>query len=102
MPLLWLRIATILYGLGLLHAILQLTKNSERMSKIAVPAVGLGMVFHFVSLTETAVLNGYGDLLTIRYAESGLAVIIVAVFMVLYTRYRTATPGVFVEPLDYI
>jgi ABC-type uncharacterized transport system permease subunit len=102
MPLLWLRIATILYGLGLLHAILQLTRNSERMGRIAVPAVSLGMVLHFVSLTETAALNGYGDLLTIRYAESGLALIIVAVFMVLYTRYRTTTPGVFVFPLVFL
>ncbi len=102
MPLLWLRIATVLYGLGLLHAVWQLTRTSERFSRIAVPAVGLGMVFHFVSLTETAVLNGYGDLLTIRYAESGLALLIVAIFMGLYARYKTATPGVFVFPLVFL
>jgi len=102
MPLLWLRIATVLYGLGLLHAVLQLTRNNERMERIAVPAVGLGMVFHFVSLTETGVLNGYGDLLTIRYAESGLALIVVAIFMVLYARYKTTTPGVFVFPLVFL
>src|SRR4051812_17057840 len=102
MPLLWLRIATVLYGLGLLHAVLQLTSKNERMGRIAVPAVGLGMVFHFVSLTETAILNGYGDLLTIRYAESLLALIIVAIFLVIFSKYRTTTPGVFVFPLVFL
>ncbi len=102
MPLLWLRIATVLYGLGLIYAVLQLTRNSERFARIAMPAVGLGFVFHFVSLTETALLQGYGDLLTIRYAESGLALIIVAIFMFIFARYKTATPGVFVFPLVFL
>lgn len=102
MPLLWLRIATVLYGIGLLHALLQLTRKSETMARIAVPAVAVGMVFHFVSLTETAMLYGYADLLTIRHAESVLALIVISVFMFLYARYRTASPGVFVFPLVFL
>ncbi len=102
MPLLWLRIATVLYGIGLLHAVWQLTRNDERAGRYAIPTTALGMIFHFVSLTETAVLNGYGDLLTIRYAESGLALIIVAIFMAIYARFRTTTPGVFVFPLVFL
>ncbi len=102
MPLLWLRIATVLYGLGLLGAVWQLTRNEERVGRYAVPTVALGMIFHFVSLTETAILNGYGDLLTIRYAESGLALIVVAIFMAIYARFKTTTPGVFVFPLVFL
>ena len=101
MPLLWLRFATILYGVGLLYALLLLTKRGEWLSRIAVPAVGLGMVLHFVSLTEVAVLDGYLTLLTIRHAESALALLIGGAFMYLFVRYRTMSPGVFMFPLMF-
>ena len=101
MPLLWLRIATILYAVGLLYALLLLLKQGEWLSKIAVPAVGLGMVFHFVSLTEIALLESYLDLLTIRHAESAMALLIGCVFMFLFVRYRTTAPGIFMFPLMF-
>jgi ABC-type uncharacterized transport system permease subunit len=102
LPLIWLRIATVLYGLGLLHILLLVTRKDERLTRVAVPAVGLGLVFHFVSITETALIYGYADLLTIRHAESVLALILVAVFMVVYARYATASPGIFVFPLVFL
>ena len=101
MPLLWLRFATILYGLGLLYALLLLAKRGDWLGRIAVPAVGFGMVLHFVSLTEIAVLNGYMMLLTIRHAESALALLIGCAFMYLYVRYRTTSPGIFMFPLMF-
>ena len=101
MPLLWLRFATILYGVGLLYALLLLTRRGDWLSRIAVPAVGFGMVLHFVSLTEIAVLNGYLMLLTIRHAESALALLIGIAFMYLYVRYRTTSPGIFMFPLMF-
>lgn len=101
MPLLWLRFATVLYGAGLLYALLILTKRGEWLSRIAVPAVGLGMVLHLVSLTEIAVLNGYDTLLTIRHAESALALLIGVAFMFLFVRYRTTSPGIFMFPLMF-
>src|SRR5690348_585200 len=101
MPLLWLRFATILYGVGLLYALLQLTRRGDRLSRVVVPAIGLGMVLHFVSITETAVLNGYATLLTIRHAESMLALLIGGAFMYLFVRYRTMSPGIFMFPLMF-
>jgi ABC-type uncharacterized transport system permease subunit len=102
MPLLWLRVATVLYGVGLIHAILMLRQRGERSGRIAAPAVGLGMVFHFVSLVETALLYGYYQLLNIRHAESALALIIALVFFGLYLRYRTASPAAFIFPLIFL
>ena len=102
MPLLWLRVATVLYGVGLIHAILMLRQRGERSGRIAAPAVGLGMVFHLVSLVETAGLYGYSELLTIRHAESALALIIALVFTALYLRYRTASPAALIFPLIFI
>ena len=91
-----------MYGVGLIHAILMLRQRGERSGQVAVPAVGLGMVFHFVSLVETAVLYGYSELLNIRQAESGLALIIAIVFTVIFVRYKTASPAAFIFPLIFI
>ncbi len=102
MPLLWLRVATVLYGVGLVHAILMLRQRGERSGKIAAPAVFLGMIFHFVSLVETAVLYGYAELVTIRHAESALALIIALIFTVLFVRYKTASPAAFIFPLIFL
>ncbi len=101
MPLLWLRFATILYGVGLVYALLLLTRRGEWLSRIAVPCVALGMVLHFVSLTEVAALQGYLQLLTIRHAESALALLIGCAFMYLFVRYRTNSPGIFMFPLMF-
>jgi ABC-type uncharacterized transport system permease subunit len=102
MPLLWLRVATVLYGVGLVHAILMLRQRGDRSGKIAAPAVFLGMTFHLVSLVETAVLYGYTQLVTIRHAESALALMIALIFSVLYLRYRTASPAAFIFPLIFL
>jgi ABC-type uncharacterized transport system permease subunit len=102
MPLLWLRVATVLYGVGLIHAILMLRQRGERSGRIAAPAVGLGMVFHFVSLVETAGLYGYSELVTIRHAESALALIIALIFTGLYLRYKTASPAALIFPLIFL
>jgi ABC-type uncharacterized transport system permease subunit len=102
MPLLWLRIATVLYAVGLIHAILMLRQRGERSGKVAVPAVMLGMVFHFVSLAETAALFGYSELLTIRHAESALALLIALCFAAIFLRYKTASPAAFIFPLIFL
>ena len=91
-----------LYGVGLVHAILMLRQKGERSAKFAAPAVSLGMIFHFVSLVETAVLYGYGELLNIRHAESVLAWLIAIIFTVMFVRYRTASPAAFIFPLIFV
>jgi ABC-type uncharacterized transport system permease subunit len=102
MPLLWLRVATVLYGVGLVHAILMLRQRGERSGKIAAPAVCLGMIFHFVSLVETAVIYGYAELVTIRHAESALALMIAIMFSLIFVRYKTASPAAFIFPLIFL
>jgi len=102
MPFIWLRVATILYGVGLVHAMLMLRQRGGRSGKIAVPAVTLGMVFHFVSLVETASMYGYAELLTIRHAESMLALMLALVFSYVYLRYNTASPAAFIFPLIFV
>jgi hypothetical protein len=58
MTLIWLRVALICYAAGLLYALVALTRTSEILSKVALHAAYLGMVFHFVSLVEAVVEAG--------------------------------------------
>jgi ABC-type uncharacterized transport system permease subunit len=100
MPLFWLNVAVGLYGVGLVFTLLALTRRGELMSRLAVPVVSLGIVFHFVSLVE-AVL-GDGALASWHQSESILALLLIAAFLIVYFRYRTASPGVFLLPIGFL
>ena len=104
MPLLWLKVAVVFYAVGLLYAIAAASRPCNFLSKIVLPFCGLGMVFHFVSLTERAVLNGHISLtfMSIHESESLLAFVILAVFLLMYWRYRTLSPGIFIFPLVFL
>ena len=52
MPILWLRVALCFYAVGLLYALLALTRTSALLNRVALPAMSLGMVFQFVSLSR--------------------------------------------------
>ncbi len=91
-----------MYGLGLLDMLLQLRPRSTRLSRLAEPLVGLGLIFHFVAFVETVYFSGYQNLLTIKHAESGLALLIAAAFMFMFVRFRTTSPGIFVFPLVFL
>src|SRR5262249_15113547 len=98
MPLLWLRIALALYGLGLLYSLAALTRRGQGIARLAVPAVQLGMVFHFVSLLETLRQAGRPVLSSAHDLESLLAFLLMLGFAVVYLRYRTPTPGILIFP----
>lgn len=104
MPLLWLKVAVAFYAFGLLYAIAAASRPCNFLSKIVLPVSGLGMVFHFVSLTELAMLNGHFSftIMSIHESESLLAFVILTVFLLMYWRYRTLSPGIFIFPLVFL
>src|SRR5437660_10836145 len=102
MPLLWLRFALGFYTIGLLYALLALTRSSELLNRIAVPAMGLGMVFQFVSLTEAILLSGQLTLASVHNSESFLAFLVMTAFMIAFLTYRTTSPGIVVFPLVFV
>ncbi len=101
MPILWLRVALVCYAQGLLCALLALTRRSHLLNRIALPAMTVGMVFHFVSLTEGVLLSGL-TLTSVHNSESLLALLIMAGFMIVYLVYRTTSPGIVVFPLVFV
>ena len=101
MPILWLRVALACYGIGLLYALVALTRTSELLSKIALHASYLGMVFHLVSLAESIRISDQLVYTAVRNAESVLAFLIMVVFMIVYMVYKTTSPGIVVFPLVF-
>ena len=102
MTLIWLRVALVCYAAGLLYALVALTRTSEVLSKVALHASYLGMVFHFVSLTEAVVQTGQLASASVHNAESLLAFLIMVVFMLAYLVYKTTTPGIVIFPLVFL
>ncbi|MBS1853612.1 MAG: cytochrome c biogenesis protein CcsA [Acidobacteria bacterium] len=102
MALFWLRVALGCYAVGLLYALVALTRTSELLNRIALHAAYLGMVFQFVSLVEAVLIYGHITLATVHNAESLLAFLIMVVFMVVYLIYKTTSPGIVVFPLVFL
>jgi ABC-type uncharacterized transport system permease subunit len=100
MPLLWLRVAVVFYGVGLAWALLALGRRGEFLSRLVLPAVGIGLVFHFVSLAEAAAAGLLSP--TLYHSQSMLAFALMLFFMLVYWRYRTLSPGIFVFPLVFL
>src|SRR3954470_2562004 len=102
MPLLWLRVAIALYGVGLGYALLALSRRAQALARVTLPAVGIAMVFHLVSLAESAQLVGHIAPATVHDVESLLAFLLMGFFFAMYARYRTLSPGIFVFPLVFL
>lgn len=102
MPLLWLRVALVFYGVGLAYSLLALARRGDFLGRFLVPAASLGLVFHFVSLAEAAVVAGSVIPASIHQSESLLAFLLTGLFLVVFARYRTISPGLFVFPLVFL
>ena len=102
MPILWLRVALGCYAVGLLYALVALTRTSDLLNNIALHAAYLGMVFHFVSLTDSFLLSGQITLTSVQNAESVLGFLVMVVFMLVYLVYHTTSPGIVVFPLVFL
>src|SRR5246127_3976086 len=102
MSIFWLRVALAFYGVGLLYALIAITRTNDLLNKIALHAAYLGMVFHLVSLTEGVLLSDHVAFAMAHNSESLLAFLIMAVFMVTYLIYKTTSPGIIVFPLVFL
>jgi HemX protein len=102
MALLWLRVALGCYAIGLIYALVALTRTSELLGKLALHAAYVGMIFHFVALSESVLLSGHIAMASVHNAESFLAFLIMMAFMIAYLVYKTTSPGIVVFPLVFL
>jgi ABC-type uncharacterized transport system permease subunit len=102
MPIFWLRVALIFYGAGMLYALTALTRRTETAARVLMPLTGLGLAFHFVSLTEQTIQLGHFAPATVHQVESLLAFLLLLFFGAIYLRYRVTSPGIFVFPVVFL
>ncbi len=102
MPLFWLRVALSLYTVGLIYALASFWGGRQALTRITMPAVGLGMTFHFVALIENAMGTGAWAPASMHEMESILAFLLMVFFFVVYARYRATAPGLPVFPLVFL
>jgi len=102
MSIIWLRVALGCYAVGLLYALVALTRSSDLLNRIALHAAYLGMVFHFVSLTDAFLQGGQMAMVSAHNAESVLGFLIMVVFLLVYMVYKTTSPGIVVFPVVFL
>ena len=99
---LWLRVAAILYSLGLASAILMLTRKRSRLFRAALTAFSLGALFHLVSIIEQWLYLGAPPVRSIFESMSLCAFLITLAFLVLCRRYHAESLSVFIFPLVFV
>jgi len=102
MPLFWLRVALSLYGVGLIYALASLWGGQRVLTRVTMPAVGLGMVFHFVALLEDGMLRGVWGPSSPHEIESLLAFLLMVFLLAIYVKYKATAPGLAVFPLVFL
>src|SRR5215831_3992627 len=102
MPLFWLRVALVFYSVGLIYALAALWGGRRVLTSVTLPAVGLGAIFHFVSLVENAMTSGTWTPSSMHELESLLAFVLMEFFFIIYFRYKATSPGIAVFPLVFL
>ena len=102
MSLLWLRVALILYSLGLADALLTVITRRTKLFRFALGAISLGAIFHLVALVEAAIEEQRFLVGAFDQSVSFLAFAITCTFLVVYWRYKFQALSVFVFPLVFM
>ncbi|HJT87158.1 MAG TPA: cytochrome c biogenesis protein CcsA [Bryobacteraceae bacterium] len=98
----WLRVAAVLYSLGLLHAILMLVRRREQLFRVALGAFGLGSVFHFVSIVEEGILSNRCPINNTFETLSMCAFVLAIGYLFVQWRYRMESLSAFIFPLVFV
>ena len=98
----WLRVATVLYAVGLLHALLMLLRKKPDTFRIALIAFCVAVVVHIVAIVELTMSIGRFPVNDFFETSSMCALLVAIAFLFVYWRYRFASLSVFVFPLVFL
>ncbi len=103
MSAIWLRVAVVLYSLGLMHVLLTvLYKRSERTFRFALGAFYTGAVLQAVSITETISSMHRFPANDFFESVSLCAFFIAVIFLIVHWRYNYESLAVFTFPLVFV
>jgi ABC-type uncharacterized transport system permease subunit len=97
----WLRLAVLLYGVGLMHALWTLVSRDQRLWPAARGTFAIALVFHFVSLVDRAMAVEHvpADNFFETISLCGFLIGLVAAFA--YVRYQFPSLSIIVFPLVF-
>lgn len=99
---LWLRVATAVYAVGLIHVLLLALRRHSSLAGVAERVFPLAVVLHAVSLVETSLAVGGFPAHTFYETVSLGALLIALLFLFISWRYRFPSVSVFVYPLVFL
>ncbi|HLJ49638.1 MAG TPA: cytochrome c biogenesis protein CcsA [Bryobacteraceae bacterium] len=102
MGIFWLRVATALYAVGLIHAIIMVLRRNSVVFRVALGAFCVGIILHMVATVELATSMGRLPLDNFYETSSMCALIIGVLFLLVYWRYQFASLSVFIFPLVFL
>jgi ABC-type transport system involved in cytochrome c biogenesis permease subunit len=102
MGIFWLRVATALYAVGLIHAIIVVLRRNSQVFSIALGAFCVGAVLHAVATVELTNALGHLPLDNFYESSSFCALLIAILFLFVYWRYQFASLSVFIFPLVFL
>ena len=102
MFLLWLRVATVLYGLASVSAFAAVFGHRPNWRRACLPIAILSWFFHAISSTEMLALAHRLMPVGMHEVQSMLALLISTVFLLIAWRYRTLSFGIFALPLAFL
>jgi ABC-type uncharacterized transport system permease subunit len=102
MSIFWLRVAVVLYAVGLLQAVWTVLVGRSRFFGPAMGAFWVGAVLHGVSVVERTRLFGHLPVENFFNTASLCALVLAATFLFLNWRYKFESLGVFLFPLVFV
>lgn len=98
----WLRVATALYGVGLLHVMAVLLRKKAGFLKYALFAFLIGVVLHLVAIVELTTAIGHLPVDNFFECAAVCAFLIAVLFLFVYWRYDFASLSVCIFPLVFV
>lgn len=98
----WLRVATVLYGVGLLHVMAVLLRHKAGFLKYALFAFLVGVVIHMVAIVELTMAIGHLPVDNFYECAAICAFLIAVLFLFVYWRYDFASLSVCIFPLVFV
>jgi len=98
----WLRVATVLYAVGLVHVLFFVWRRSSLLFPVALQAFAAGALLHAVSFVEQSMQSGHLALHTFHQTISACALLIAVAFLIVYKLYDFSSLAVFIFPITFL
>lgn len=98
----WLRLACVLYGVGLAETMVRILRKRTSFFDLALKCFAAGALLHFVALVELSVAQQHLAANNFFETSSLCAFLFAVVFLAVNARYRFSSLSIFVFPVVFV